>query len=100
MLFPVDQVWVLAIGGVVPLIAYVLNHVGPWVSEPVKATVLAIVAAAAGVIYTAAATNTLGWNNATFQLLLTAVAGALAAHHAFWKPAGISTKLGAGSNAP
>ncbi len=92
------QTWVLLIGALVPLVTYVLNHVGPWISEPVKAGVTVVVAAVAGGLYTALATSSFGWNAATLQMVLTAVVAALGAHHWLWKPSGISTKLGGGSN--
>jgi hypothetical protein len=94
------QTWSLLIGSLVPLFSYVLNYVGPWVSEPVKAFVQVLVAAIAGGLYTALATTSFGWNSATLQMVLTAVIAALAAHGFLWKPSGISTKLGAGSNSP
>lgn len=94
------QLWVLLIGSLVPLVTYVLNHVGPWLSEPVKAFVLVLASAIAGGLYTALSTNVFGWNAETAQLVLTAVAAAFAAHHMIWKPSTISTRLGGGSNAP
>ena len=93
------QTWALLIGALVPLATYVLNHVGPWVSEPVKAGVTVVASAAAGAAYTALSTNSFGWNSATLQMILTAVVSALGAHQFLWKPSGISTKLGGGSNA-
>ncbi len=93
------QTWALIIGALVPLGTYVVNHVGPWVSEPAKAFVLVLVAAVAGGLYTALATSSFGWNSATLQMVLTAVAASLAAHHALWKPSTVSTRLGGGSNA-
>lgn len=100
MLLSHVQMWTLAIGAVVPLVTYVVNHVGPWVSEPAKAAVLVVASAAASALYTALATNVIGFNEATLQLLLTGVAGALAAHHMLWKPSTVSARLGGGSNAP
>lgn len=96
--FPVDQVWALVVGGMVPLVTYALNYVGPWVSEPIKAAVLVVVSAAATALYTALATNVIGFNVATLQLVLTGVASSLAAHHALWKPSGVAAALGAGQN--
>ncbi len=72
------QTWVLLIGALVPLLTYVLNHVGPWVSEPVKAFVTVLASAVAGGLYTALATTSFGWNTATLQMVLTAVVAALA----------------------
>jgi hypothetical protein len=92
------QLWTLVIGSLVPLFTYVLNHVGPWLTEPIKATVLVVVAAAAAALYTAVSTNIFGFNTPTLQLVLSGVAAALAAHHLLWKPSGVSAILGAGSN--
>lgn len=98
LLFPWQQVWPLVIGGLVPLATYVLNHVGPWMGEPVKAAVMVIATAAASALYTALATNVIGFNMPTLQLVLTGVAGAFVAHHWVWRPSGVSTLLGAGRN--
>jgi hypothetical protein len=98
-LVPVPQVWVLLLGALTPLVSYVLNHYGAWISEPIKAFVLAAVAAITAALYTAIETSVFGWNNATLQLVLAAIVAAFAAHHLLWKPSGISAKLGAGTNA-
>lgn len=94
------QTWVAAIGVLVPLITYVVNNIGPWVSEPVKGFVTVLVSALAGGLYTALATSSFGWNAATVQMVLTSVVASLAAHHMLWKPSGISTVFGAGANRP
>ena len=94
-----SQLWVLLIGSLVPLATYVLNHYAPWASEPAKALVLVVVTAVAGGLYTALATSTFGLNSQTAQMVLTAVAGALAAHHGLWRPSTVSARLGGGSNA-
>ena len=99
LVLPSKQLWTLMIGALVPLVTYVLNHVGPWVSEPTKAFVLVLVAAIAGGLYTALATSNFGWNSATIQMVLTAVIAALGAHQWLWKPSEISARLGGGSNA-
>lgn len=99
LVLPSTQVWVIVIGALVPLATYILNHVGPQVTEPVKAAVLVVVSAGAAALYTAATTSVIGWNTSTLQLLLTGVVGALASHHLLWKPSGVSTLLGAGTNA-
>lgn len=96
--FSPSQVWLALISGLVPLVTYVINHVGPWVSEPVKAAVLVLAAAIAGALYTAVTTNQFGWNATTAQLVVTAILSALVSHHLLWKPSGISTLLGGGSN--
>lgn len=100
LVLPTKQLWTLIIGAFVPLVTYGLNHVGPWVSEPVKATVLVVAAALAGALYDALATSTFGWNTNTLQFVATAVVAALMAHGLLWKPSGISTRLGGGSNKP
>lgn len=92
------QTWALLISAFVPLVTYVLNHVGPWVSEPAKAFVLVLASGASGGLYEALSSSSFGWNSATVQVVITSVFGALAAHHLLWKPAGVSAMLGAGSN--
>lgn len=95
VLFPVDQIIILVIGSLVPLVSYVLNKYLPTTSESVKALVHVVVAAIAGALYTAVDTSVFGFNNVTLQLIVTAVVGALAAHKLLWKPAKINEKLGA-----
>lgn len=99
LVLPWQQVWPLLIGAMVPLVTYAVNHVGPWMSEQVKAAVVVVAAAATSALYTALATNVIGFNSATLQLVLTGVVGALGAHHWLWKPAGVSALLGGGTNA-
>jgi hypothetical protein len=98
LVLPWQQIWPLIIGAIVPLFTYVLNHVGPWLSEPIKAAVLVLAAAIATALYTALATNVIGFNDATLQLVMTGVIAALASHHLLWKPSGIALTLGAGTN--
>lgn len=98
--FPVSQVGVLVVGALVPLVTYALNHFAPWVTESIKAVVLLVVSAAAAAIYTAIATNVLGWNDATLQLILTGIVSSLGAHGLLYRPAGINVRLGGGTNAP
>lgn len=93
------QLWVLVIGGLVPLVTYVINHVGPWMSEPVKAFIVALAAAIAGALFTALDTHVFGLNASTVQLVLSAVVAAFTAHKLIWLPSGVSTLLGGGSNA-
>jgi hypothetical protein len=100
VLTPVPQLWVLVLGGLTPLATYVLNHFAPWVTEPIKATVLAVVAAVVAALYTAIETSMFGFNNATAQLILSAIVAAFGAHLLIWSPSGIAAKLGGGSNAP
>lgn len=96
---PSIQTWALILGAIVPLATYILNHFAPWVSEAVKATVLAVLAGVVGAVYTAIETSVFGWNDATVQLVLTAIIGAFGAHLLIWKPSTISAKLGGGSDA-
>jgi hypothetical protein len=98
LVFPWQQVWPIVIGGLVPLVTYVLNHVGPWLTEPIKALVLVLVSAIATALYTALATKVFGLNNATLQLVLTGVFASLFSHKLLWLPSGISTLLGGGTN--
>lgn len=98
LVLPWQQVWPLIIGAIVPLFTYALNRAGSWVSEPAKALVLVVAAAAATALYTALATNVIGFNAATLQIVLTGIVAALGSHHLLWKPSGISVLLGAGTN--
>lgn len=98
LVLPTTQLWVLLIGAAVPLVTYVLNHVGPWLSEPVKAFVLALVTVIVTSLYTAVSTNVFGFNDATLQLVASGVLAAFLAHTLVWKPAGVSTILGGGRN--
>lgn len=90
-----DQLWVFLIGAIVPLGGYVLNRLGPWVDETVKAVVHVVLAAAAAALYTALETHVFGANTQTLELVVTAVIAALGAHHWLWKPATVNAKLGA-----
>jgi hypothetical protein len=99
LVLPQTQLWTLVIGSLVPLVTYVLNHYAPWVSEPIKGIVLALVAAGASALYTALSTNVIGFNNTTYQLVISAVIAAFLTHVVVWKPSGISVKLGGGTNA-
>lgn len=98
LLLPSTQLWVLLIGALVPGVGYVLNKYAPWVSEPVKAIVHVVLAAAAGACYAAIASHTFGWNASTWELILSAVLSALVAHKVLWLPSGISLLLGGGQN--
>lgn len=99
VLTPVPQIWVVVLGAVTPLVVYVLNFLAPWLTEPIKAMVLAVVAGAVGAIYTAIETNVFGFNNSTLQLVLSAIVAAFGAHALVWRPSGIAAKLGGGRNA-
>lgn len=99
VILPSKQLWTIVIGALVPLFTYVINHVGPWVSEAVKATVLVVVSAIASALYEGIATSSFGWNSTTLQFVASGVLAALLAHKLLWQPSGISTLLGAGSNA-
>ncbi len=96
---PSVQTWALILGAVTPLFTYVLNHYAPWIGEATKALVLAVVSGVVGAIWAAIETKVFGWNDATVQLVLTAILGAFGVHALVWKPSGISAKLGGGSNA-
>lgn len=96
---PSDQVWAAIAGALAPAAAYVLNYLGPHISEKVKAVVHVIVAAIAGGLTQAIAGGTVGFNHTTLQLVFTAVVAALFAHKIFYLPSGISTALGGGRNA-
>ena len=96
---PSVQTWALILGAITPLFTYVLNHYAPWISEAAKAIVLAVVAGVVGAVWAAIETGVFGWNDATVQLVLTAILGAFGAHALIFKPAGINKALGGGTNA-
>ena len=96
---PSVQTWALILGAVTPLFTYVLNHFAPWVGEATKAIVLTVVSGVVGAVWAAIETNVFGWNDATVQLVLTAILGAFGAHALVYRPSGIHAKLGGGSNA-
>jgi mannitol-specific phosphotransferase system IIBC component len=79
-LLPYTQVYVLVIGSLVPLAAYVINHYAPWVDERIKALVQVVVAAASAGLYQALEVGHIGLNGTTLQLVVTAIIGALGAH--------------------
>lgn len=93
------QYVVFAIGLLVPLVGYVLNHYAPWADEKVKTVVQIVVAAVAGGLYQAAEIGHLGFNATTLHYVVPAIIAAGLAHNWFWKPGGINTALGGGSNA-
>jgi hypothetical protein len=93
------QFWSLLLGGLVPLVTYVLNHYAPWASEHVKAVVLVVVAAVVGGVYNAIAAGGFAFDTAHLAIVAAAVVGALAAHNWLWKPAGINVAFGGGTNA-
>src|SRR5882762_7653969 len=96
---PSVQTWALILGAVTPLFTYILNHYAPWISEAAKAIALAVVAGVVGAVWSAIETGVFGWNDATVQLVVTAILGAFGAHALIFKPAEINKTLGGGSNA-
>lgn len=98
LVLPQTQLIAAIVGSLVPALTYVLNHYAPWVSEPVKATVLVAVAAAAGALTTLFDAGGIPLTWETAQIVGTSVALALLAHARFWKPSGLAVKLGGGTN--
>jgi hypothetical protein len=94
------QTIVLFFGSLAPLLAYVLNKKAPWISEPVKAAIQVIVAAAVGALTIALDNGTLALDRPTLQLVGSAVLAALVAHNFFFKPASINRVLGAVETEP
>ena len=87
------------VGALVPAFTYVLNHHAPWATEPAKALVLALVAAAAGALTQLLDAGGIPLTWETAQIVGTAVALAFLSHVGFWRPSSIAERLGAGSNA-
>lgn len=92
------QFWSLVIGGVVPLVGYVVNKYAPWVSEPAKAAFMVALAAGVNVVYQLIQVGDFALDTRHLQLVATAVIGALLAHYGY-KAGDINLKLGAGQNA-
>lgn len=93
-ILPYAQLWALIVGLLTPLIGYVVNS-KLWkdAPEPYKAFVQLAISAVATAIYTACATNVIGWNDATLQLLVTGILGSFSAHGLLWRPSGIAARL-------
>lgn len=98
LVMPQTQLVAAIFGAIVPAVTYLLNNrVFKLVSEPVKALVLVLFSAAAGVLAQLldAGSVPLDWNTA--QIVGTAVVLAFLAHMSFWQPSGVAAKLrGAG----
>lgn len=98
LLFDNTQFWVLVLGSITPLAGYVFNKFLPWVDETAKAIFQVLLAAIVAALFTALDTNVFGWNQDTFELVLTGVVAALGAHNLLWRPAKVNVKLGAKEN--
>jgi TctA family transporter len=94
LVLPSQQIWVLIIGSVVPLVTYVFNKWAPWKSEQVKAIVQVVVTGIVGVAYTALAKNVHGFTDFSEQAF-TAILSGLFAHNLLWKPSGLNLVFGA-----
>lgn len=92
------QLYAVVIGVVSPIVAYIVNsavvrRVWATVPEPVAAMVHVLVAAVGAAVYQAAEAGTLGLNDATLQVLLSAVAAAFFAHKLVYVPSGVQARL-------
>jgi hypothetical protein len=94
LVLPSQQIWVLMIGAVVPLLTYLINNKAPWKSEQAKAACQVIVTGIAGVAYTALAGNVHGFTDFAEQAF-TAILSGLFAHNLLWKPSGLNLAFGA-----
>jgi hypothetical protein len=92
------NLWAFGVGFLVPVVVYVLNHVGPWLTEPVKTTVMLIVTTIAGALTELIDKGSVGFDSRTLNFVVTAVIAAVIAHHGVWKPGQVNTALGAGTN--
>ncbi len=91
--FPSLQVWTIVAGSLVTVVTYVINRVAPWVGQGTKAFVLVITAAIAAGLTQSIDGGTVGFNDQTLQLVVTAVVAAFGSHLLVWKPSGIQAKL-------
>ncbi|HST55065.1 MAG TPA: hypothetical protein VLJ42_04095 [Solirubrobacteraceae bacterium] len=94
LILPNQQFWVLLIGSIVPLGAYLINRAARWNSEQAKAIVHVALTGIAGVAYTALAGNVKGVGD-FLQQAFTAIVAGLFAHNILWKPSGLNLKFGA-----
>lgn len=94
LLFDENQLWVVIIGSIVPLGGYFINKVMPWNSETIKGIVQVILAAIAGTLFTALATD-IGSFTSFLQQAFSATVAGLFAHNILWKPANVNIKFGA-----
>jgi hypothetical protein len=86
------SLWALGVGALVPLVTYVLNRYVP--TEPIRATVLLVVAAIAGALTQLINAGSIGFDTATLRYVISAVLAALAAHHLLWRPGRVNAALG------
>lgn len=91
--FPALQVWTIVAGSLVTVVTYVINRWAPWVGQGTKAFVLVIAAAIAAGLTQSIDGGTVGFNDQTLQLVVTAVVAAFGSHLLLWKPSGIQAKL-------
>lgn len=99
LVLPADQFWPLVIGAFVPAVTYVLNKYGAWTTEPVKSLVTALASTIAACAYQLLVSGEIAFDTETIQVVVTSLIGTFGAHAGFWKPSGLSTKLGGGQNA-
>lgn len=85
-------------GSVVPALTYVINHYAPWLKEPTKALIFALVAAATGAVTSLIDNGDFALDTKHLKIVGVAVFFAFVSHMGFWKPSTLSTKLGGGSN--
>lgn len=91
--FPSLQVWTIVAGSLVTVVTYAINRWAPWTGQGTKAFVLVITSAIAAGITQSIDGGTVGFNNQTLQLVVTAVIAAFGSHLLVWKPSGIQGKL-------
>lgn len=91
------NLYLVVLGGLVPLAGYMINHFGPQTTEQVKGIVQAVLAAGVAVLYQAVSGSDLGLNDETLLAAVTAMVSALLGHVG-WRTAGINTSLGGGTN--
>jgi hypothetical protein len=65
------SLWALGVGALVPLATYVLNRYVP--TEPIRATVLLVVAAIAGALTQLINAGSIGFDTATLRYVISAV---------------------------
>lgn len=82
---------------IVNAVGYVLNYLGPQVSEQAKGTVILVLNLLAGVVIQAVDSGNFGWNTQTAVMVFSAFVSALIAHKVL-SVTGLAFALGAGRN--
>lgn len=90
--------WAGVLGTASMLVGYVVNHLGPWVSERVKLAVQLGMATGTGTIYVLIQTGDFAFDVQHLQVVAAAIFGAFVTHGLIYKVGDWNGALGAGRN--